>query len=351
MAGGLMSQVLLVTGGGGVGKTTLSAALAVTAARQGVRTLVVTIDPARRLATALGLEHLGSEPSPLDDEPHLWAAMLDATGSWKAIARRHAPADVADRLVDNPFFEAAAQHFPASQSYASAEEMANYVETGAWDLVVVDTPPSAGGIEFFSAPAEMRDLVGGRLLRWLTGGGLPGRRALFRLTARPALRVAGTVLGSDLLERVAEFLMDLRTTYDGLARRAAQIEEHFRNARTVVVTTADPAPLREAARFYRELPGLVPRPDAVVFNRVLPVSWHQPDSPADGALVENLARWGSEAHRQAEAREEFAVLWKAEVAVVPWRWESPTRLDDLAELIAAAEGLPLETLGVAPEAP
>jgi anion-transporting ArsA/GET3 family ATPase len=344
-----MSGVLLVTGGGGVGKTTLSAALAVTAARNGIRTLVVTIDPARRLASALGLEQLGSEPSPHDDEPNLWAAMLDAPGSWKAIARRHAPPEVADRLVDNPFFEAAAQHFPASQSYASAEEMANYVETGAWDLVVVDTPPSAGGIEFFSAPAEMRDLVGGRLLRWLTGGGLPGRRALFRITARPALRVAGTILGSDLLERVAEFLMDLRTTYDGLARRAAQIEDHFRTARTAVVTTADPAPLREAARFYRELPSLVPRPDAVVFNRVLPTSWHQPDPPTDGPLVENLVRWGAEAHRQSDARAEFAAHWKADVAVVPWRSKSPTRLDDLAGLIDDSEGLPLEALGVAAE--
>ena len=325
-----MSRVLLVTGGGGVGKTTLSASLAVTAARHGVRTLVVTIDPARRLASALDLEHLGSEPTPHKEEANLWAAMLDASASWKAIARRHAPAEVAGRLVDNPFFEAAAEHFPASQSYASAEEMANYVETGAWDLVVVDTPPSAGGIEFFSAPAEMRDLVGGRLLRWMTGGAIPGRRALFRLTARPALRVADTVLGSDLLERVADFLMDLRTTYDGLARRAAQIEDHFREASTVVVATADPAPLREAARFYRDLPALVPRPDAVVFNRVLPASWHQPEPPTDGPLVENLGRWGAEAHRQADAREEFAALWKTDVATVPWRPKSPTRLDDLA---------------------
>ena len=342
-----MSSVLLVTGGGGVGKTTLSAALAVTAARNGVRTLVVTVDPARRLATALGLKHLGSEPSPHDDEANLWAAMLDASASWKAIAHRHASADVASRLVDNPFFEAAAQHFPASQSYASAEEMANFVEARAWDLVVVDTPPSAGGIEFFSAPAEMRDLVGGRLLRWLTGGGLPGRRALFRLTARPALRVAGTVLGSDLLERVAEFLMDLRTTYDGLARRAAQIEEHFREARTVVIATADPAPLREAARFYRDLPDMVPRPDAVVFNRVLPADWHNPEPPADGALVDNLVRWGAEAHRQTEVRQEFAALWKTEVATVPWRPKTPTSLDDLAALITDAHGLPLERLGVA----
>jgi anion-transporting ArsA/GET3 family ATPase len=325
----------------------MSAALGVTAARSGVRTLVVTIDPAKRLATALGLKDLGSEPSPHADEPNLWAAMLDASASWKAIARRHAPVEVAERLVDNPFFEAATQHFPASQSYASAEEMANYVETRAWDLVVVDTPPAAGGIEFFSSPAEMRDLVGGRLLRWLTGGALPGRRTLFTFTARPALRIAGTALGSDLLERVAEFLMDLRTIYDGLSRRAAQIEEHFRESRTVVVTTADPAPLREADRFYRDLPEMVPLPDSVVFNRVLPTSWHQTEAPTDGPLIENLIRWGAEAHRQADVREEFAAHWKTEVATVAWRPTTPTNLDDLAAMIAEADGLPLERLGVA----
>lgn len=342
------SQALLVTGGGGVGKTTLSAAFAVVAARNGRRTLVVTVDPARRLATALGVDELGSEPTPHREEPNLWAAMLDATASWKAIAHRHAPAEVADRLVDNPFFQAAAQHFPASQSYASAEEMANYLDARVWDLVVVDTPPAAGGIEFFSAPAEMRELVGGRLLRWLTGGGLPGRRALFNLTARPALRIAGSVLGSDLLERVAEFLMDLRTTYDGLARRAVQIEEHFRLARTVVVTTADPAPLREAARFYRELPDVAAAPDAVVFNRTLPTAWYDPRPPADGIVAENLQRWGAEAHRQAEAQEEFAVRWMTEVATVPWEPRPPTDLDSLAALIQASEGLPLDRLGVQP---
>jgi anion-transporting ArsA/GET3 family ATPase len=301
------------------------------------------------LATALGLKTLGSEPTPHKGEPNLWAAMLDASESWRAIAHRHAPADVADRLVDNPFFEAATQHFPASQSYASAEEMANYVETRAWDLVVVDTPPAAGGIEFFSAPAEMRDLVGGRLLRWLTGGALPGRRAIFSLTARPALRIAGAALGSDLLERVAEFLMDMRTMYDGLARRAVQMEQHFRDAKTVVVTTADPAPLLEAARFYRDLPDKVPDPASVVFNRVLPATWYSPKPPTDGALIENLARWGAEAHRQTEVRKEFAALWKTEVATVPWQSRTPTSLDDLAALITDSVGIPLERLGVVPQ--
>ncbi|MGH8875433.1 MAG: ArsA family ATPase, partial [Acidimicrobiia bacterium] len=165
----MKARALLVAGGGGVGKTTVSAALGVRAARAGVRTLVVTVDPARRLADALGQASLSAEPAPHPAEPNLWAAMLDATASWQAVARRHADPEVADRLVDNELFAAAAAHFPASQSYAAAEDAATFLEAEVWDLVVVDTPPAAGGIEFFTAPAAMTDLVGGRLLRWMTG--------------------------------------------------------------------------------------------------------------------------------------------------------------------------------------
>ncbi|MEX1043157.1 MAG: ArsA-related P-loop ATPase, partial [Acidimicrobiia bacterium] len=118
----MRTRTILVTGGGGVGKTTLSAALGVVSARQGLRTLVITVDPARRLADALGLDRLGTEPEPNPDEPNLWAAMLDASASWTAIALHHADPDVAERLVANPFFQAATTHFPASQSYAAAEE-------------------------------------------------------------------------------------------------------------------------------------------------------------------------------------------------------------------------------------
>src|SRR5690606_1927156 len=139
-----------------------------------------------------------------------------------------------------------------------------------WDLVVVDTPPSGGGIDFFTAPAQMADLVGGRLLRWITGGPIPGRRFLYNRAGRPLLRIADTVLGSDLLERVAEFLLDLRTTYDGVARRGREVEKVMQDASLFVITTAVPAPMREAVRFARELPRDAVAPDVVVFNRTLP---------------------------------------------------------------------------------
>lgn len=340
----MSTRAVVVTGAGGVGKTTVSAALAVAAARSGHRTLVLTVDPARRLASALGID-LTNEPIPHPEEEGLWAAMLDATASWKEVARRHADPDVTERLVENEFFAAATSHFPASQSYAAAEEAATYLDARAWDLVVIDTPPSAGGIDFFTAPSQMADLVGGRLLRWLTGARLPARRFFFNRTAKPVLRLADQVLGANLLEQVAEFLMDLRTTYDGVAQRSREIERHLQASTAVVVTTADPSPIREAVRFFRDLPDLAVRPSVVIFNRTLPESWiGARPATRDHALVENLERWAAEANRQRDMRVEFAARYRTELATVDWQRHPPTDLDTLEDLVTGAAGLDLDRL-------
>lgn len=341
-----MTRTVLVTGAGGVGKTTFAAALGVSAARQGVRTLVVTVDPAKRMASALGVDDLGDEPQPHGEEDGLWAAMLDSEASWRAVAMRHADPEIATRLADNEFFRAASERFPASQSYAAADQAATFVQARAWDLVIVDTPPSGGGIDFFSAPAQMADLVGGRLLRWITGGPLPGRRFFYDRAARPMLRVADTILGSDLLERVSEFLLDLRTTYDGVARRGREIEGVLREATTLVVTTSDPTPVGEAVRFFRQLPGLASPPAAVVFNRALPPEWASisPDPSLSAEMGRIAEQWSAETLRQADVREEFSARYGARIATIPWRPAPPTDLAGLAAILEDAEGLPWEDL-------
>lgn len=342
-----MTRAVLVTGGGGVGKTTIAAALGVRSAQAGYKTLVLTVDPARRLATALGLDRLGNRPEPNPQLAGLSAAMLDSAASWDAIAYRHAPEDVAARLVTNPLFEAVATRFPSGQSYAAAEEMAVHLESGSWDVVVVDTPPASGGIEFFSAPGRMRELVGGRLLRWLTGASLPGRRGLFNLAGRPALRLADALLGGPLLEQVAEFLFDLRTTYDGISEKARAIERHFSDASTLVVTTADPGPLREALRFHEV--GIEPR--LVVFNRALPAAWARAMAPLEdgraAAIVnENLARWALEVRRQDDARADFGGRVGTPVVSVPWLAEPPVDLGGLQAVLDGAPALTLDRLGI-----
>lgn len=340
-----MTRCMLVTGAGGVGKTTISAALGVTAAQNGLQVLVLTVDPARRLADALGLKTISNEPIRVPTVDNLSAAMLDVTAAWEAIVHRHAPTDAAERLLVNPFFRAIADRFPAAQAYAAGEEMATYLESGHWDLVIVDTPPASGGIDFFAAPPGMRNLVGGKLLRFLTGAGMPGRRALYRVTARPLFRAVDALLGGPLLEAIAEFLLDLRSMYDGLAARAADIERHFSRSTPIIATIAEPTPLREADRFFSDLPESLPPPQLVVFNRVLPDHWADRRRAPNGlddsvrdALKSNLARWSDEVRRQSDAREEFVAQHRVTLARVPWIATPPTDVEALSDLIAASDG-------------
>ncbi len=331
-----MTHVVIVTGAGGVGKTTIAAALAIQYARTGARTMVITIDPAKRLADALGVGELRNDPAPVPEEPGLDAAMLDVTASWEDIIHRYADPDVAARLLVNPYFRAIADRFPAAQAYAAGERMASIVESGHYDVLVLDTPPSGGGIDFFRAPKGTRDLVSGRLLKWLTGSHLPGRSVLFRLTARPILRIADTVLGGPMLSDVADFLLDLRTTYDQLANRSKAIERHLGRAQVHVVTTADPAPLHETRRFFDELATVNIEPTAIIFNRMLPSTWLGPVDVPEGTnplLVTNLASWAAESRRQRDAARELETRHGVPVHRIEWAVPPPTGLDQLAALV------------------
>ncbi len=147
---------------------------------------------------------------------------------------------------------------------------------------------------------------------------------------------------------MAEFLLDLRTTYDGVAQRGREIEKVVREAMTLVVTTADPAPVAEAVRFFRELPRLAATPAAVVFNRSLPDEWVEAEIPGGTSpeLVANAERWKAETLRQSDTRLEFSARYGARVATIPWSPTPPTDIDGLARLMALASGLPWKQLGV-----
>lgn len=343
----MSTKVLVITGAGGVGKTTLSAALAVTAARNGTRTCVITVDPAQRLADALGIESLSNHPTQVKNQPGLSAAMLDVSASWEAMVHRHADPETAERLLADPFFRALADRFPAAQAYAAGEQMAEHIESHRWDLLVIDTPPAGGGLDFYTAPGRMRELIGGRLLRWLTGASIPGRRALYRVTARPALKLADAVLGGPLLEEIAEFLLDLRSLYDGLSRRAMAIDLHLKRATSIVVTTAEPTPLREARRFFEELEAISGRPETVVFNKQLPAGWTDRENLRGAGISEetriaareNLAGWAGEVRRQHDVKQEFAARYGLQLVDVPWADVAPTSVDALADLVTSAPEL------------
>jgi len=280
-------EVVVFCGSGGVGKTTIAAAAALGAAvRSGGKVLVLTIDPARRLADALGLEALGNMERRVPDavlreagfEPRgeLYAAMLDTKASWDELVLRHAPdEETAYRILENRLYQNITGRFVQSHDYIAMERLFDLHATGAYDLIVIDTPPTRNAIDFLEAPARMADFFGGRLLRWLTMpyrvGGRRGARFV-NFASRPFYQMADRILGSQFLQDIAEFFLNFQTMYDGFVERANAVEHLLHDRRTsfVVVTTLEGAPLREAQFFCEALTDRDFHLGALVLNKVLP---------------------------------------------------------------------------------
>lgn len=315
--GGLLAarEVVVVCGSGGVGKTTTAAAAAATAAAElGGRVLVLTIDPARRLASALGLQALGNAEVRIDDERwaaagaeprgELWAAMLDTKASWDDLVRQHAP-DVAtrDAILANPLYRNITAKFVQSHDYIAMERLHELHASGRWDLIVVDTPPSRHAIDFLDAPERMADFFSSRLLRWLIA---PYRSRVVTAASKPFYSVADRILGSQFLEDIAEFFILFQTMYDGFVERAESVQRTLVDPRTtfVVVTTLEPAPAREAGFFVTELQRRRFPLGAVVVNKALPDGLRRDDA---AAVAGRFARHGGEVAESAGADDPAAL--------------------------------------------
>jgi anion-transporting ArsA/GET3 family ATPase len=291
-------EVVVTCGAGGVGKTTTAAAIATMAAvHLGGRVLVLTVDPARRLADALGLQALGnvSHRVPVDaftaaglaPRGELWVAMLDTKASWDDLVRLQAPDDdTAARILANPLYGNVTGTFVQSHDYIAMERLYELHASGEWDLLVIDTPPTRHAIDFLDAPKRMADFFSSRFLRLLTA---PARSRLATAASRPFYQVADRVLGSQFLQDIAEFFLLFQSMYDGFIVRARAVEALLRDRRTtfVVVSTLEAAPVREAEFFCDELVSRGLHLGAVVLNRVLP-DWMA--DPAAGDLAHDLDR-------------------------------------------------------------
>jgi anion-transporting ArsA/GET3 family ATPase len=274
-------EMVLVCGSGGVGKTTLAAALGLAAAvEQGGKVLVLTIDPARRLADALGVGQLGNVATRVPDATlrsagvsprgELWAAMLDTKAGWDELIRRHAPDQrVRDSVLTNPLYQNITSRFVHSHDYLAMEQLHAVHSSGVYDLVVVDTPPSRNALDILDAPSRMVDFFGSRLLRWLT---VPYRSRLFNLASKPFNQIADRVLGSRFLQDIAEFFILFQAMERGFVRRAREVEALLGDPRTtfVVVTTLEAAPVHEAGFLIRELAERQHPVGALIANRVMP---------------------------------------------------------------------------------
>ena len=276
-------EIVVACGPGGVGKTTTAAAAgAMAAARLGGRVLVLTVDPARRLADALGLRGIGNEvtevpPSVFTDagvtpRGSLFAAMLDTKQSWDALIARHAPDDeTRDRILANPLYQNITGRFIQSHDYIAVERLYELHSTGEWDLIVVDTPPTRNALDFLDAPSRLADFFSSRLLRWLIA---PSSSRLVGLASRPFTQVADKILGTQFLGDISEFFLSMQSMYGGFVERANAVSRLMADERTsyLVVSSSETVPLREAEFFATELSSRSLDVGAIVLNKVLPVT-------------------------------------------------------------------------------
>ena len=300
-------EVIICCGSGGVGKTTVSAALGLAIAqRSDRRVLVLTVDPARRLATALGLRELGSEPlkvprarlrrAGIELEGELVAAMLDMKATFDRMVVRMAPTrGDAQRILSNRFYKGISDSFIGSHEYMAMEALYELHEAGEYDTLIIDTPPSRNALDFLEAPNRLTDFVGAKLLSWLSGPTLFGFRAV-NVAAAPFLRMADRLLGADVLGEVTEFVADLQKIYGGVQQRARSVYRLLRSPQVgfVVVTTPEPAPFAEAEFFCSRLREYRMPLRGIVVNRTLPDSLRDRTALASASALsddDRLAAW------------------------------------------------------------
>ena len=274
-------RLLVVTGSGGVGKTTVSAALGAFAASQyNRRVLVLTVDPARRLADALGLESFGNAVVEIESSAlvrngvppagRMFAAMIDTKASWDELITRCAPnADVRDKVLSNKLYRNLTERFVNSHDYIAMERLFEVQQSNAYDLVIVDTPPSRNALDVLDAPRRMKEFFASRLLKLLTS---QAQSRLFSLAAKPFFIVADRILGARFLSDITEFFTLFRTMEDGFVKRANEVEAVLKQNDTsfMVVTTLESAPLHEAEFLIDALRERGFSLNTVIANRVTP---------------------------------------------------------------------------------
>lgn len=343
------AEVVVMSGPGGVGKTTIGAALGLRAAQvHGRRVVVVTVDPARRLAEALGVARLTEDPVlvPVGGDGRLWVLMVDMAKSWDELVARHAPSPVvAEQLLANRLYRTLTRRFVQSHDYIALDHLLLLAERDRYDLVIVDTPPSRHALDLFDAPGRMIEFFESRLLRWLTVSAGSG---LTTLAAKPFLLLAERLLGDDFLTQITEFFTLFSRLRPAFVARARAVAERLADPSTTyaVVTTADPLVAQGCQDLIDELDRRSLRPGLLAVNRFPPslclveadgvVSPAPAVDPDAVSLIEDPSL--AEAVRRLMVRADAARLPSAgpdtPVVPVPWSTEDLADLDALAGLFA-----------------
>ncbi len=281
-----VKEIIVCAGSGGVGKTTTAAAIALRAALEGKKVAVLTIDPAKRLASSLGLKELTSEPTRvskkkftsagLEPKGELHALMLDTKSTFDKVVLRYAPTEEqAQKIINNRFYRNISGTLSGTQEYMAMEKLYELHADGGYDLIVIDTPPTRNALDFLDAPKRLTDFFESRVLRWFLLPYMKASGGIMRLAnvaATAFLRIVKKIVGSEVLEDTAEFFANLEGMYDGFKQRALDVAALLKSEVTsfVVVTSPSEDSVTEAAFFATRLNESGLPFGALVVNRVHP---------------------------------------------------------------------------------
>ena len=350
-------RVVVCCGSGGVGKTTVSAALGLGLAQRGGRVAVVTIDPAKRLATALAMDDLHDDARRVPPERasaaglrldgELWALQLDPKATFDRLVSRQAPSPEArDRILANRVYRHLSGAVAGAQEYMAVERLYELVEEGRYDHVVLDTPPAENALDFLEAPQRITRFIEGRALRLLLRPGLRAGKVGWR-----ALQAGGTLVlsvlerltGAQLLRDVSEFLGAFDGMYAGFRDRAQAVRALLRSPQASFVVVSAPRldPAREAAELWRRLEADGYPLGGLVMNRVTPLPAAPP--PPVGHLAALLATAGAD--------EPGDLAERAELTLAEVRARGLRHLDVLEGLRGSLGGPPVTVVPALPRDP
>lgn len=264
-------RVIVCVGAGGVGKTSVSAAMALRAARSGKRVLCLTVDPARRLADRLGLQadgHGGDQVVDTSGGGSLTLSMLDTKNVFDRVVSRHAPSDEArEAILNNGVYRYVSASMAGTEEYMAAERLFEVWQQGGHDLLIVDTPPASNALDFLSSPEKLEGLMKSRLLKWFAKG-----MSVFSNRYAAVLKGLVKFTGAEFLEAVAEFAGALDSMFGGFAERAEAVRDMLRRQEVafVLVTGAERAATREGTLFTERLGAMGMGLKGVMINRLTP---------------------------------------------------------------------------------
>ncbi|MEO3785309.1 ArsA family ATPase [Actinocorallia sp. B10E7] len=294
------TRIIVCCGAGGVGKTTTAASLGLRAADRGRDVVVLTVDPARRLAQSMGLSELDNSPRKIEGvrgDGELHAMMLDMKRTFDEIIEAHSDPDRAKLILANPFYQSLSSSFAGTQEYMAMEKLGQLHRSNAWDLIIVDTPPSRNALDFLDAPERMGRFLDGRFIRLLLAPAKAGGRLGMKVFSAGFSMVTNTitkVLGGQLLKDVSTFVTAFDTVFGGFRERAEKTYELLKSPGTAFLVVAAPEPdaLREASYFVDRLKSERMPLAGLVVNRMAQSSANGLSSARSLAAAETLDERG-----------------------------------------------------------